>query len=115
MALVHSLALATFCKASESSCLEIMPKSAWLSGHTPGIDESPAEQQIAVRHGLWAKRLPREPKALWTFIHGLSDGERLEMLAHCVSLTVNAVRTPRQSADESEANTGLLASEAGWT
>jgi hypothetical protein len=35
------------------------------------------------------------------------------MLAHCVSLTANAVRTPRQGTDESEANTALLASEVG--
>ncbi len=113
IALVHSLVLATFYKASEGSCLEIVPKSAWLSGHAPGIDESSAEQQTAERHGAWAKRLPREPEALWTFIHGLSDGERLGLLAHCVSLTVNAICAPRQCADESEANAAILAREVG--
>jgi ParB family chromosome partitioning protein len=113
IALVHSLALATFYKAREGSCLEIVPKSAWLSGHAPGIDESPAEQQIAERHAAWAKRLPREPEALWTFIHGLSEDERSGLLAHCVSLTVNAVRAPRQCADESEVNATLLAREVG--
>jgi ParB family chromosome partitioning protein len=113
IALVHSLALATFYKASESSCLEIVPKSVWLSGHAPGIDESVAEQQTAERHGAWAKRLPREPEALWTFIHGLSDDERMGLLAHCVSLTVNAIRAPRQCADESEANAAILAREVG--
>jgi hypothetical protein len=34
-------------------------------------------------------------------------------LAHCVSLTVNAIRAPRQSADESEANAAVLAREVG--
>jgi ParB family transcriptional regulator, chromosome partitioning protein len=113
IALVHSLALATFYKASEGSCLEITPKSAWLSGHAPGIDESVAEKQIAERHGAWAKRLPREPEALWAFIHGLSEDERSGLLAHCVSLTVNAIRAPRQSADESEAHAAILAREVG--
>jgi ParB family chromosome partitioning protein len=113
IALVHSLALATFYKASEASCLEITPKSAGLSGHAPGIDESLAEQQTAERHAAWAKRLPREPEALWTFIHGLSDGERSGLLAHCVSLTVNAIRAPRQCADESEVNAAVLAREVG--
>jgi ParB family chromosome partitioning protein len=113
IALVHALTLATFYKASEVSCLEIVPKNAWLSGHAPGIDESVAEQQNAVRHSVWAKRLPREPEALWTFIHGLSDDERMRLLAHCVSLTVNAVRAPRQSADESEAHAAILAREVG--
>ena len=87
LALVHALALATFFQGSEGSCLEITPKSAWLSGHAPGIDESVAEQQIAERHAAWAKRLPRESEELWTFIHGLSDDERMSLLAHCVSLT----------------------------
>jgi ParB family chromosome partitioning protein len=62
--------------------LEIVPKSARLLGHAPGIDESVAEKQIAERHALWGKRLPQKPEALWTFIHGLSDGERSGLLAH---------------------------------
>jgi len=113
IALVHSLALATFYRTSEGSCLQIIPRSVWLSGHAPGIDESVAEKQIAERHGAWAKRLPRESEALWAFIHGLTDEERLGLLAHCVSLTVNAIHAPRQSADESEVNAAVLAREVG--
>ena len=75
IALVHALALATFFQGSEGSCLEITPKSAWLSGHAPGIDESVAEQQTAERHAAWGKRLPRSPEALWTF-HPWAFGRR---------------------------------------
>jgi ParB family chromosome partitioning protein len=113
IALVHKLALATFFEGSEASCLQITPKSAWLSGHAPGIDESVAEKQIAERHAAWGKRLPRKPEALWTFIHGLSEAERLDLLAHCVSLTVNAIRAPRQCNGESEAHAAILAREVG--
>jgi ParB family chromosome partitioning protein len=111
IALVHALTLATFFEGSAGSCLEIKPKSAWLSGHAPGIDESVAEKQIAERHAAWAKRLPQKPEALWTFIHGLSEDERSGLLAHCVSLTVNAIHAPRRSADESEAHATVLARE----
>jgi ParB family chromosome partitioning protein len=111
IALVHTLALATFFEGSESSCLEIVPKRAWLSGHAPGIDESLAEKQTAERHTTWSKRMPETPDALWTYIHALSDDERMGLLAHCVSLTVNAIRTPRHSADVSEANAAILARE----
>jgi ParB family chromosome partitioning protein len=113
IALVHTLTLATFFQGSQGSCLEITPKSAWLSGHAPGIDESLAEKQIAERYAAWAKRLPQKSEALWTFIHGLSDDERMGLLAHCVSLTVNAIRAPRQCADESKANVAVLAREVG--
>jgi ParB family chromosome partitioning protein len=110
-ALVHALALTTFFQGSEGSCLEIVPKSAWLPGHAPGIDESVAEKQIAERHAGWAKRLPQKPEALWTFIHGLSDDERSGLLAHCVSLTVNAVRAPRQFGEGREGHAAALARE----
>ena len=113
IALVHALALATFFEHSEASCLEITPKSAWLSGHAPGIDESLAEKQIAERHAAWAKRLPQEPESLWTIVHGLSDDERMGLLAHCVSLTANAICAPRQGSGESEAHAAALAREVG--
>jgi ParB family transcriptional regulator, chromosome partitioning protein len=113
LALVHALALATFFQDSQDLCVQITPKSAWLSGHAPGIDESVAEQQTAERHTGWAKRVPREMEALWTFIHGLSDDERVALLAHCVSLTVNAIRAPRQCSGESEAHAAILAREVG--
>jgi ParB family chromosome partitioning protein len=113
IALVHALALATFFQGSQGSCLEIAPKSAWLSGHAPGIDESLAEQQTAERHAAWGKRLPQEPEALWAFVHGLADGERMDLLAHCVSLTANAIRAPGRRAEESEAHAAVLARETG--
>jgi ParB family chromosome partitioning protein len=113
LALVHRLALATFFQGSEGSCLEITPKSAWLSGHAPGIDESVAEKQIAERHAAWGKRLPRKPEALWAFIHGLSDDDRMNLLAHCVSLTANAIRAPGRRAEEGEAHAAVLARETG--
>jgi ParB family chromosome partitioning protein len=113
IALVHALALATFFEGSDGSCLEITPKSAWLSGHAPGIDESPAERLIGERHAGWAKRMPEAGKTLWTFVHELSDAERLELLAHCVSLTANAIRASRHGSGESEAHAAVLAREVG--
>jgi ParB family chromosome partitioning protein len=112
IALVHALALVTFFEGCEGSCLEITPRNVWLSGHAPSIDESVAEKQIAKRHAAWAKRLPEDSESLWTFVHELSDAERLEILAHCVSLTANAVRA-RGGRAESEAHGGVLAREVG--
>jgi len=81
------------------------------SGHAPGIDESVAEKQTAERHTEWAKRLPAESGGLWNSIHGLADAERLDLLAHCVSLTANAIRARGRRADESEAHAAILAQE----
>lgn len=110
LALVHALALDTFFKGSACTCLEIAPKMAWLSGHAPGIDESVAEKETAERHAAWGKRMPEEPEALWTFIYGLPDGERITLLAHCVSLTANALQV-RGHKPEALAHAGVLARE----
>jgi ParB family transcriptional regulator, chromosome partitioning protein len=110
LALVHVLALDTFFQGSAGTCLEIAPKMAWLSGHAPGIDESIAEQQTAERHAAWGKRMPKAPEALWTFIHTLPDSDRMALLAHCVSLSANALQV-RGHRPDALAHAGVLARE----
>jgi ParB family chromosome partitioning protein len=94
-AVVHSLALFAFYPPYErASCLEIKGVSAHLDGHAPGIDESRAGRSIAARHERWAVRLPKESADLWVFVERLGATDLLDLLAHCASLTVNAVRAP---------------------
>ena len=42
----------------------------------------------------WAARLPKEAANLWPFVEGLAAMDLLNLLAHCASLTVNAVSAP---------------------
>jgi len=94
-AVVHSLALFVFYPPYDrASCLEIKGVTAYLDGHAPGIDESRAGRSIAERHERWAVRLPKEAVDLWAFVQGLAATDLLDLLAHCSSLTVNAVRAP---------------------
>ena len=94
-AVVHSLALLAFYPPYERpSCLEIKGTSAYLDGHAPGIDDTRAGRSIAERHERWAVRLPKEAADLWAFVQGLAATDLLDLLAHCASLTVNAVRAP---------------------
>lgn len=94
-AVVHSLALFAFYPPYDrASCLEIKSVTAYLDGHAPGIDDTRAGRSIAERHERWAVRLPEAAMDLWTFVEGLGATELLDLLAHCASLTVNAVRAP---------------------
>ena len=94
-AVVHALALFAFYPPYDrASCLEIKGVTAYLDGHAPGLDESRAGRSIAERHERWAVRLPKEAADLWAFVQGLAATDLLDLLAHCASLTVNAVRTP---------------------
>ena len=92
-AVVHALALAAFFEAYERpTCLEIKGVSAGLGMHAPGIADSRAGLSVAERHAAWASRIPKDADALWDFVLGLASGDLLDLLAHCASLTVNAVR-----------------------
>ncbi|MGA0607984.1 ParB/RepB/Spo0J family partition protein [Phenylobacterium sp. VNQ135] len=94
-ALVHALALKAFYSPCEqASCVEVKLVSAYLDGHAPGVSDSPTGRRIAERHAAWAARLPREPSEAWDAVSGFGAGELMDLLAHCVSLGISAVRNP---------------------
>jgi ParB family chromosome partitioning protein len=94
-AVVHALAVFAFYPAYERpTCLEIKGTSAYLDGHAPGVDDTRAGRSVSERHAAWASRTPKAAPDLWGFVESLPVSELLDLLAHCASLTVNAVRAP---------------------
>lgn len=113
-AVVHGMALFAFYPPHDrASCLEIKGVSAYLDGHAPGIDDTRAGRRIAERHERWAVRLPKEAADLWAFVQGLAATDLLDLLAHCASLTVNAVRTPFDRKPGAWAHADRLAEAVG--
>lgn len=92
VAVTHALAAAQFYTCARVSCLEIRAGSRFLEALAPGIADSPAARRISARHESWAQRLPQAEEELWGFVGGLSAADRLALLAHCVGLSVDAVR-----------------------
>lgn len=91
-AAVHALALDAFFKhADQASCLEISARQPWLGSAAPGIEESAPAQAVTGRHEAWAQRLGDDPARLFESIAAMAQAERLALLAHCLSLTVDAV------------------------
>lgn len=121
IAVTHTLAAQTYYRGAEAHCLEIRPNSPHLAGYADGIEDTPAAKALADRHAAWASDMPRDAADLWGFIAGLDHASIMALFAHCVSLTVNAVRLPwehrphaRQSADR--LSTALsLDMTAHWT
>ena len=108
--LTHTLTLDIFYPGSQLSCIDLQARSAFLQSHAPGIDTSPAGREIAERHEAWGKRLPGEADQLWACIRDMDDADRMALLAHCVSLGVNAVQTRGQN-PASVGHADILASE----
>jgi ParB family chromosome partitioning protein len=93
VAVTYALAGSIFYRQrDELSCLQVVPRITALESHAPEIAESPAGRAITARHEEWAKRLPDAPEELWPFVLAPAEHERLDLLAHCASLTVDAVK-----------------------
>jgi len=98
IAVIHTLAAQTFYRGgSEAHCLEIRPTSNYLTAHSDGIEDTAAAKMLADRHAGWASDMPRDVADLWAFVAGLDHASLMALLAHCASLTVNAVKLPWES------------------
>jgi ParB family chromosome partitioning protein len=107
-ALVHALAAATFFPHSGSvSCIKVTPHSQYLGGHAPNIDEAPLAQHLQARHERFASQMPESPDELWVYLRDMEPAQQLALLAHCVSLTVDAVKLPKRM-DVAEAHADQL-------
>src|SRR5690606_33904635 len=92
VAATHAIAAQIFFHDAGASCLDLQANETPLRQDAPGVDESPSGQELAARHEAWAARLPGDTGALWAFVAGLDDAERMDLFAHCVSLSVFAVK-----------------------
>jgi ParB family chromosome partitioning protein len=92
--LTHALTAQIFYLGAEAHVVDIRPANTVLASHADGIEDTPAGKAWADRHANWARQMPRDVTDLWTFVSELDHDSRMAMLAHCVALTVNAVRLP---------------------
>lgn len=93
LATVHAMVLRAFyAGAPNATCLDLRLISTSLAREAEGIEDSPAGRRIAERHEAWARQLPSEPGAVWAFVTALDGDSRASLLAHCVALSVHAVR-----------------------
>ena len=107
-AVVHALAAATFFPHSGSiSCIKITPHSQYLGGYAPDIEETRLARHLQARHERFASQMPESPDDLWAYLRDMEAAQQLALLAHCVSLTVDAVKVPKRM-DVAEAHADRL-------
>ena len=91
-AVVHAAALPFFYGPFEAeSCLALRLDSADLRAGAEGIADSPAMAKLAERHGFWRQRLPEMAEGLWDWLLAQDTATRLDLLAYCAALSVDAV------------------------
>ena len=94
IALLHALCQSTFSSHSASGCVEIIAKHAYFGNAAPGLRDHHCAKAIDERHNAWAALLPRDPLELWGVLVKLEASEQMQLMAHCTSITVNALYEP---------------------
>jgi ParB family chromosome partitioning protein len=109
VAVTHALSAQIFYRGADAHVLDIRPASTMLASHADGIEDTKAGKAWADRHARWAAQMPRDVADLWTFMVELDHDSRMALFAHCVALTVNAVKLPMDRRPRAMATADRLA------
>ena len=109
VAVTHALTAQIFYRGADAHVLDIRPVSTMLASHADGIEDTKAGRAWADHHARWAAQMPRDVAALWTFVVDLDHDSRMALFAHCVALTVNAVKLPMERRPRAVATADRLA------
>lgn len=90
-ALLHKLCLDAFFHRSSLSCLEANVRTVHLGLQPGDLKDSQCNKAIVERHEGWKADMPDDEDRLWDFVAELDEASRMALLAHCVSLGVNAL------------------------
>lgn len=113
-AVLHAFALQTFYWGDmRRTCLDLTLRQHDLAPHADTIDANTAHQATAERHAQWTQRLPAEATDLWSFVCNLTAEEKAALLAHCASLTLDALHRPSESRYGKHAHADELAAALG--
>ena len=127
LAALHAFCLSLFYRRgqfhqstdSHKACAKIAPTLTEFRG-VQGLEEFEPQKQITQRQQHWRERLPETSDALWNALNLLSNEERGDLFAHCVSLTLDAVHG-NQARSSSALHSDQLAeavhldmAQAGW-
>ncbi|APZ97371.1 chromosome partitioning protein ParB [Sphingopyxis sp. QXT-31] len=90
LALLHALVLGCFYSFSRESCLQVAASRVYFSNAPSNLRDCAPAEAIDARGAEWKERLPKSDKDVWAYLLGLGDEDRAMLLAHCVSVAVNA-------------------------
>ena len=90
-ALLHKLVSDTFLHRPATGALEANVRPVHFTVQAEDLKDSASAKSVNERHEHWGDRIPAGDEALWDWLAGLDDENRMALLAHCVSYGVNAL------------------------
>jgi len=109
VAVTHALSAQIFYRGADAHVLDIRPVSVMLASHADRIEDSKSGKAWADHHARWAAQMPRDVSDLWAFVGELDHDSRMALFAHCIALTVNAVKLPMERKPRAMATADRLA------
>ncbi len=98
-ALLRRLVLPLFYDLYPPASIDIVPSFLELGSFSKSIGESSASAACLARHSAWRERLPNV-EALWDWLMAAEERDLLDLLAHCVALTLDGVSRRYERAEE---------------
>ena len=90
-ALLHKLVSDTFLHRPATGALEANVRPVHFAVQAEDLKDSESAKSVNERHEHWGDCIPAGDEALWDWLVGLDDENRMALLAHCVSYGVNAL------------------------
>ena len=90
VALLHALVVRIFFHGYGEGCVEITPTLVDLGKFSQTVGKSKAAEALLARHNRWLERLPDKAE-LWDWLGQMDSSGRLELLAYCTAIAVDAV------------------------
>ncbi len=109
LAALHALCIKVFYRYTVHTCLELDLKNVGFGAQAPGLSDTALAASLDRRHRAWIDALPQEPAELWDVLTAFDRDSREALLAHCVSLSVNAMLDPYTRRPQALAHADRLA------
>lgn len=90
-ALLHKLARDTFRRSTRGATVQVSVYEVYCSNQGTDLKTAPYAKAVDERHAAWKAQVPTDDDQLWDWLVGLDDESRMALLAHCMSLGINAL------------------------
>ncbi|MGB3830312.1 MAG: ParB/RepB/Spo0J family partition protein [Mesorhizobium sp.] len=90
-ALLHKLARDAFRRSTRGATVQASVHEVYCSGQGTDLKTTPYAKAVDKRHADWKDKVPTDDDQLWNWLVALDDESRMALLAHCMSLGINAL------------------------
>jgi ParB family chromosome partitioning protein len=90
-ALLHKLVRDTFRRGTRGATVQVSVHEVYCSNQGTDLKTTPYAKAVDERHAAWKAQVPTGDDQLWDWLATLDADSRMALLAHCMSIGINAL------------------------